>query len=58
MAMLMITLHLFSSKNNLEQITLIRDLSLVQYLHDNVPLEITSFEAIPLKVDEDHSSTR
>lgn len=44
--------------NNLEQTPLSHDLSLVRDLHDNVPLENTSFEIAPLKVDEDHSKNR
>ena len=36
----------------------IHDLILLQDLHDNVPIEITSFEVVPLKFDIDHSSTK
>lgn len=48
----------FYSGNNIKQIPLICGLSLVQDLHDNDPLETTSFEIVLLKVDENHSNNR
>ena len=48
----------FSFKNNLEQISLIHDLTFIQGFHDNVPLEINCFEVVLLKDDVDNSTTR
>lgn len=49
----------FSTSVNISHVCNVPNLLQMEVdLHDNAPLEITSFEAIQLKVDKDHSNTR